>query len=122
MKRILFLSALFLVSISSFSAEKSTIIQSILNEYVIQKVETIQEFIRFSDLQADQLKQTELNYLLEVQKAENCNCCRSLKRVDKLTNKRNLELQKILTREQYMKYDTLWKDRIKKHPLRAPQK
>lgn len=119
MKRILLFSSLFLMSILVFSAEKSTIIQDVLNEYVTQKVNSMQDFIHFSDSQADQLKVLELNFLLKVQKAENCKWCNSEKKMKKLKIQRINDMQKILTREQYLKYDALERDKIKKYPLRS---
>lgn len=116
MKQTLLLSVLFIFSFSAVKSEKSTIIYDILNSYVIQKVEKMQELVKFSDVQANQLKKMELDYLLDIQKAENCKCCNTKKRVEKLKKNRDAKLQQILTREQYVKYDMLMDDRIKDIP------
>ena len=119
MKRFAFIASLVMVFSVAYSGEKTTIIRDILTEYAAQKVDNRQELIQFSDQQAKELKQPELNYLLEVKKAENCRCCNTANKIKKSAEKRDSELQKILTREQYLKYEALDKNRIKKHPLRA---
>lgn len=117
MKRILLFASLFMTCIMALPIEKTTVIKNILGEYVIWKVDYMQQLIKFTDSQANQLKHLELNYLLDVQKAENCKCCNSKKKVAKLTEHKDKELQEILTREQYLKYDALERDKIKKYPL-----
>lgn len=122
MKRFVLLSSLLVVCSLVLQAEKSSVITDILNEYVIRKVDDMQQNIRFSDTQAAQLKKVELDYLLEVQKTENCRCCNSVKRIKKAAEKKDQELQNTLTREQYLKYVAIEKNRVKKHPLRAAEK
>ena len=119
MKRIVLISSLLLVCSLAFPAEKSSIIKDILKDHASQKVEYAQQLIKFTEAQASQLMELEYNYLLEVQKAENCRCCNTANKIKKSAEKRDIELQKILTREQYLKYEALDKNRIKKHPLRA---
>lgn len=116
MKRILLLSSLVLICFASVKAENSAIIQNILKDYVAQKVEKMQQLINFTDAQAIELKDLELKYLLKVQKAENCRCCNTKKKVAKLRTKRDADLQKILTREQYIKYDTVDRGTIIMNP------
>ena len=119
MKQILLTIVLSLVCNTAFPAEKSAIIKGILTDHVSQKVEKMQRLISFSDAQSEQLKELELNFLVDVQKAENCACCSSQKKVEKLKIKREQDLRKILTDDQFFKYDAIEKDRIKKGPLRA---
>ena len=83
------------------------------------KIEKMQELIGFGDEQAQQLRELELNFLLEVNKAENCFLCNKQKRVERLKQKRDAGLQKILERDQYIKYDAIENERIKKYPLWA---
>jgi hypothetical protein len=121
MKQIFLTIVLALVYNTAFSAEKSTIIKDILTEHVTQKVSQMQHLINFNDAQSEQLKELELNFLLDVQKAENCSCCNSQKKVEKLKAKREQNLQKILTREQFIKYDAIENSRIKKGSLRVEE-
>ena len=121
MKQIFLTIVLALVCNAAFSAEKSTIIKDILTEHVSQKVEKMQQLINFSDAQREQLQELELIFLLDVQKAENCTCCNSQKKVEKLKVKREQNLQKILTREQFIKYDAIENNRIKKGSLRVEE-
>ena len=121
MKQIFLTIVLALVCNTAFSAEKSTIIKDILTEHVSQNVEKMQHLINFSDAQREQLQELELIFLLDVQKAENCTCCNSQKKVEKLKVKREQNLQKILTREQFIKYDAIENNRIKKGFLRVEE-
>lgn len=118
MKRILLLSAAFFFCFAMGKSEKSTVVYDILSNHVIRKVEKMQELIKFTDAQATQLKDLELDYLLKVQKAENCRCCNAGKKVEKLSIKRDKNLQNILTRDQFIKYDAIERDKIKEYPLR----
>jgi len=121
MKQIFLTIVLALVCNAAFSAEKSTIIKDILTEHVSQKVEKMQHLIHFNNVQREQLQELELNFLLNIQKAENCTCCNSQKKVEKLKTKREQNLQKILTREQFIKYDAIENSRIKKGSLRVEE-
>lgn len=116
MKRILLLSAVFFFCFAMGKSEKSTVVYDILSNHVIQKVEKMQELIKFSDAQAIQLKKLELDYLLKVQKAEIRRCGNSKKKVEKLKIQRDQDLQNILTRDQFIKYDLTERDAIKMIP------
>ncbi|MDY9917826.1 hypothetical protein SAMN05216365_10669 [Porphyromonadaceae bacterium NLAE-zl-C104] len=118
MKKILVLSIL-LLTIIGLSAQQSSIIEKVLANSVEEKITSMQELIGFDDAQAQQLRETELNFLLEVNKAEHCFLCKKQKRIEKLKQERDTELQKILERDQYIKYDAIENKRIKKHPLWA---
>ena len=118
-KSLLITFTVLFCNFSVFSEQKSTIINDILTEHVSQKVEQMQHLIKFSDEQSNRLKELELNFLLDVQKAENCICCNTKKKVEKLKINREQNLQKILTREQFIKYDLVEKNRIKKGTLRS---
>ena len=122
MKRIqLTIITFLLCSFCVFSAPKETIVKDILTEYVTLKMEEMQAVIKFDDEQRAQLQEIELKFLLDVQKAEVCACFNSQKKVRKLKEKRVQSLQKILTREQFIKYDAIENDRIKEGSLRAEE-
>lgn len=109
--------ALLLITIMRVSAQQSSIIKDVLVASVEEKVSSMQELIGFDDAQAQQLKQVELDFLLDVNKAERCFLCNKKKRIEKLKRKRDTNLQQILTRDQYIKYDAIENERIEKHPL-----
>lgn len=95
------------------------IINNTLKKSVDDKVEHMQQLIGFDNNQANQLKTLEYTYLLDVRKAEKCCFCNKKKRVEKLKTQRDADLQKTLTREQFIKYEAVENERIKKHPLWA---
>lgn len=99
------------------SAQKSNVISEILKNYAIEKVEKMQEFIKFSNENSEKLKVIEYQFLLDVQKAENCCMCNSAKKIQMLKSKKYNEIQKILPRDEFLKYDSIEKERIKKYPL-----
>ncbi|WP_298647901.1 hypothetical protein [uncultured Proteiniphilum sp.] len=117
-KKILVL-ALLLLTILEISAQQRSIIENVLVNSVEEKVSSMQKLIGFDDAQAQQLRQVELNFLQEVNKAERCFLCNKQKRIKKLKQKRDTELQKILERDQYIKYDAIENERIQKRPLWA---
>lgn len=103
MKRIAFIMVLFsLVFVSN--SQNSSIIKNVLEQRVEQKVSLAQELIKFDDVKADKLKSIEIDYLFSVQKVEKCFLCNKKKRLSKLREKRDSQLQEILEREQYIKY------------------
>lgn len=118
MKRIIFLS-IVLLSVMALSAQQSSIIEDILAKSVEEKVDSMQNLIGFDDKQAQQLREMELKFLQEVNKTDHCFLCNKKKRIEKLKRKRDADLQKILERDQYIKYEAIENERIKKHPLRS---
>lgn len=118
MKRILVLTAL-LAMITYVSAQQPSIIEKVFANSVDEKITSLQKLIGFDDGQAQQLRQLELNFLLDVNKAENCFLCNKQRRIEKLKQKRDEELQRILERDQYIKYDAIENERVKKYPLWA---
>ncbi len=118
MKRNLVL-ILLLTTFMGLFAQQSTLIEEVLANSVEEKVSSMQQLIGFSDEQALQLKETELLFLFEVNKIEHCFLCNKQKRIGKAKQKRDTELQKILERDQYIKYDAIENKRIKKSPLWA---
>ena len=109
MKRILVFTAL-LGMITYVSAQQPSIIEKVFVNSVEEKITSMQELIGFDNGQAQQLKQIELSYLLDVNKAEHCFLCNKNKRIEKLKQKRDTELQKILVRDKYIKYLSLEND------------
>lgn len=110
-KKLLLFTALF-AFIFNTSAQKS-IVKDAFEQFVADKVERMQTLIGFDDEQAGQLKKLELNFLQDVNAAENCFWCRSKKRIEKLNKRRDEGLQIILTREQYIKYNVIDSNLIK---------
>ena len=106
-KIILTLGILFAAAVSISVAQEKGIIAEVLSTSVEQKVDSMQKLIGFEDEIALQLKEIELKYLLDVQKAETCFLCRTSKRIKKLQSAREEKLQDILPRDQYMKYHAI---------------
>lgn len=115
-KKTLLLSILIL-TIMGMSAQQPSIIETALANSVEVKVSSMQQLIGFDDMQAQKLRKMELVFLLDVNKAEHCFLCNKQKRIEKLKQKRDAELQNILERDQYIKYDAIENERIKKVPL-----
>ena len=113
-KKILLFTTLFAFILNA-SAQES-IIKDVFEKFVEDKVERMKKLISFDEKQAIQLKEIELNYYLKVNSAEKCFWCSSKKRIEKLKRKREVDLQQILTREQYIKYDAIDNDRILEKP------
>lgn len=116
MKKTLLL-AIGLLTIMGMSAQQPSIIETALANSVEMKVSSMQPLIGFDDMQAQKLRKMELDFLLDVNKAEHCFLCNKQKRIEKLKQQRDAELQKILERDRYIKYDAIEKDKIKKVPL-----
>ena len=118
MKRNTLLITMILAFITpSFS--QTSITEKVFQESVENKVEEMQQLIGFDNQTAQQIREIELIFLLEVNKAEHCLLCRKQKRIEKLKKSRDEQLQKILPRDQYIKYDAIENERIKKQPLWA---
>ena len=103
MKKFILLSTFIFVIIAS-AMTQSSITENVFRESVNRKVLRMQQSIGFDEQKAEQLKVLELNYLLDVQKAETCFLCNSKKKIEKLKNKRDEDLQRVLSRDEYIKY------------------
>ena len=114
-KRTLLLTALFAFILTA-SAQKS-IIKDVFERFVEDKVSSMQKIIDITDSQAAQLKELEVNFLVDVNAAENCWWCNSKKRIKKIESKKEQQLKEILSLDQYIKYDALENDKIKRHPV-----
>lgn len=119
MKRIILTSLVLVAFATLLSAQSSKqILQDALREGVEAKVTLLQEQIKFTDAQAEQIREIEIEFLSGVQKAEKCFLCSKKKRVDKLVMQRDDKLQNILTRGQYIRYLGGSIDDVKNHPVR----
>ncbi len=114
-KKILLFTTLFAFILNA-SAQQS-IIKDVFEKFVADKITSMQEVIDITDEQAEQLKDVELNYLLDVNSAENCWLRNTKKRVRKLDEKKQEKLKEILSLDQFIKYDALENKKIKKHPI-----
>mgnify|MGYP006924659027 CR=1 FL=1 len=103
MKKFIILSTFIFVIIAS-AMTQSSITENVFRESVNRKVLRMQQSIGFDEQKAEQLKVLELNYLLDVQKAETCFLCNSKKKIEKLKNKRDEDFQRVLSRDEYIKY------------------
>lgn len=116
MKKILALT-LLLTAVMGLSAQQTSIIEELFKNSVEEKVSGMQELIGFNDDQAQQLKKIEFDFLVEVNKVENSRKRNKQKRIEKLKIQRDTELQNILERHQYIQYDAIENNKIKKRPL-----
>lgn len=105
-------------SVSLFSQQEG-IIADILRESAEQKVITMQRLIAFDDSLVKRLTKVEVDFLFDVRKVESCWLCNRKKRIEKLQRKREEELQRILPRNQYLKYRLIEAEAIQKGPLRV---
>lgn len=109
-----------LIAIAAIApAQKTGIIADVLKKSAEEKVARMQEMIGFDDNKARQLNELEFTFLLDVQKAENCCLCNRKKRIEKLKKKRDQDLQQILTRVEYIKYEGGDLEGVKKYPVRV---
>ena len=114
-KKILFFIALFAFMINGYSQQ--SIVKDAFVQLVEHKISSIQKVIPITEEQAAKLKETELNFLLEVNSAENCFWCNTKKRVEKLKAIKEEQLKEILSLDQFIKYDALENRKIQKHPI-----
>ena len=114
MKKILLFSAIFAFIVNA-SAQQS-IIKDVFEKSVEDKIAYMQKVIDITDNQAKQLKEVELNFLLDVNSAENCFWCNTNKRIAKLKTKKEQQLKEILSLDQFIKYDAIENNKVKKYP------
>ena|SRR5690554_4489398 len=107
MKKIILTSIFIFTALVLLSAQEKGIIAEVLRNSVECKVDSMQELIGFDDEKADQLKEVEIKYLLDVQKAETCFLCNTKRRIKKLQSAREERLQEILPRDQFIKYHSI---------------
>ena len=107
MKKIIITLGILFAAVAISTAQEKGIIADVLRNSIEHKVESMQKLIGFDDEIALELKELELKYLLDVQKAETCFLCNTSKRIKKLQSAREEKLQDILPRDQYMKYHAI---------------
>jgi uncharacterized protein (DUF342 family) len=107
MKKIILTLGILFAVVAISNAQEKGIIADVLRNNVEQKVDSMQILIGFEDEIARKLKELELKYLFDVQKAETCLLCNTKKKIKKLQSAREESLQKILPRDQYVKYHSI---------------
>ncbi|NLD23663.1 MAG: hypothetical protein GX670_05475 [Bacteroidales bacterium] len=112
MKKIIITLGILFAAVAISTAQEKGIIAEVLRNSVELKVDSMQEIIGFEDKVALKLKELELKYLFDVQKAETCFLCNTSKRIKKLQSAREERLQEILPRDQYVKYYSIENDLI----------
>ncbi len=90
-----------------------------MSQQVEEKITQMQDLIKFSDEQAFKLKKVELDYLKGIEEIKICENCNKEELLQRLQNKREIQLQNILERHQYIKYNAIENDRIKQIDLIA---
>ncbi len=120
MKKLITLIVVSIFMISC-STTKGTTKQEPLLSKAIEKVTSMQKLIKFSDKQAEKLKKLEFDYLKKVQSLKKDKISKDLlkKRLQELNIKKDKQLQEILERDQYLKYDAIENDRLKKGIIMA---
>lgn len=116
MKKILFILALVGLSNFSFSQNKD-INKNFYKNKAFEKVQYMQSIIRFDNAKARKLEKVEYKYLVDIAKVGKFSTKNSVEKFRKLEIKRDKELRKILTRGEYLKYNAIEKNNIRKHPL-----
>lgn len=123
MKKLGLLLTVFVAFVAIASAQKTGIIVDVLHKSAEDKVTRMQELIGFDDDKARQLNELEFTFLLDVRKAENCCLCNRKRKVERLKTAREEGLQKILSRDEYMKYQSIENELLNKdNPLWLRQK
>ncbi len=123
MKKIFIFIALMTFTLPLFSLNSGKgVIDKVLKDYVNEKVDFYQEIIKFNDERARELKKIELQYLLDVKKAEECLLCQTQKRIKKLNMKKYRAVEKLLSRDEFVKYKALENQEVRKRPEWASNK
>ena len=107
MKKIIITLGILFAAVAISTEQEKGIIADVLRNSIEHKVESMQKLIGFDDEIALELKELELKYLLDVQKAETCFLCNTSRRIKKLQSAREDKLQEILPRDQYIKYHSI---------------
>lgn len=116
MKKIFLLFTVLFGIIINASTQES-IVKDVFEKFVEDKISSIQKVIPITEEQAMQIKDIELNFLLDVNSAENCWWCNTKKRIKRLEDKKEKQLKEVLSLDQYIKYDALENDKINRHPI-----
>ena len=111
MKRIILVTAL-IFGFTAISISQTSITEKVFRENATIKIDRMQDIIGFDELKSRQLKELELVFLLDVQKAETCFLCSTKRRVEKLIATREERLKEILDHEEYLKFHSVENDLI----------
>lgn len=119
MKKISWFIPVVLLVLLACKSNSAVLSKDELKTMAREKVIEMQELIGFNDYQAKKLIDLEYKFLYDVQKTANCFLCNKEKEIEKLKKQREADLQKYLPRDEYIKYNAIENDRIKKQPLMA---
>lgn len=117
-KHILFFIALLSFCCFSF-AQKTVIDKELLKRKATEKVQKMQSVIRFDDKKAKRLTAVEYKFSLGIEKAMQPKKGDSAEKIEKMIQKRDRSVQKILSDVEYLKYNAIDNDRIKPYPVRV---
>ncbi len=117
-----FIAIGFLITVISCSTTKAINKQeqSMLNK-VIEKVTSMQKIIGFTDEKAQKLQKVEFDYLKQVKSLQKLDLIKEKlqQKMQELNKQRDTKLQSILRRDEYLKYDAIENDRLKKGVIMA---
>lgn len=117
MRKIAVLAGMLALMLPIFAGNgDESIINKVLADYVSKKVDHYQGIIKFSDTNSAKLKQLELQYLLNVKKAEDCIFCFTKKQIERLTREKYEAIEKLLPRNEFIKYKAIDNNEIKHYP------
>ncbi len=119
MKKIIWIIPIALLVLMACKSNSVTVTNEDLIMKANEKVTEMQKLIGFNDYQADKLINLEYTHLVKMQKADNCYFCNKNLKMEKLKKQREIDLQKYLSRDEYIKYHAIENDLIKKTPARA---
>lgn len=97
----------FAYGFSVWAQNQLGIIDTVLKQSTEEKVTRMQELIGFDDAKAKKLNKLEFQFLLDVRKAERCFLCNKKKRIERLKQSRDASLQETLSRDEYIKYQSI---------------
>ncbi len=121
-KLVPFIAIGFLIAVISCSTTKaiSKQEQSMLNK-VIEKVSSMQKIIGFTNEKAQKLQKLEFDYLKQVKSLQKTQLIKEKlqQKMQELNKQRDTKLQSILRRDEYLKYDAIENDRLKKGIIMA---
>lgn len=114
------ISAIFIIIVllSACAASKENSgLEGDLIHRVELKIAKMQELIKFDDRQAERLKKIEFEYSEAMRICKESSSCNREITKKRLAAKRDTQLQEILTREQYVKYDAVDGNRIEQREV-----
>lgn len=119
MKKISWIIPVALLILFACKSNAGVLSKDELKEKAREKVLEMQEIIGFNDYQAAKLIDLEYRFLYDVQKVGRCILCNKEKETERLKKQREVDLQKYLPRDEYIKYNAIENDRIKNIPVRV---